>query len=54
MIKRSSKIATAVSLALTAVALMTVGASAAQADSHPFLFSFGSFSNPNGIAIDEA
>jgi hypothetical protein len=33
---------------------MIVGASVAQAESHPFLSSFGSFTNPNGIAIDES
>ncbi len=35
-------------------AVMAAGASPAMAESHPFLFSFGSFTNPNGIAVEES
>ena len=48
---RSRRLMTAVVLV---VAAMGVGASAAMAESHPFVGSFGSFSNPNGIAVDES
>jgi hypothetical protein len=54
MIMRSRRFMTAVGLMVTAIAAMGGGASAAMAESHPFLFNFGSFSNPNGIAIDES
>jgi hypothetical protein len=60
MIKRSRRIATAVSLVVCVVAALGLGASPALAESHPFAnVSFGrssteAFSNPNGIAIDEA
>jgi hypothetical protein len=60
MIKRSRRIATVVSLVVGVVATSGLGASPALAESHPFAnVSFGrssteAFSNPNGIAIDEA
>jgi hypothetical protein len=47
-------------LALTFASIMSVwlslgsAAALATAESHPKLFEFGSFSNPNGIAIDES
>jgi hypothetical protein len=41
-------------LAITTLAVMALGSGTpALAETHPLLFSFGSFSNPNGIAIDE-
>jgi hypothetical protein len=54
MIECSRRIATAVSLAVVAVAALGLGASPALAESHPKIGEFGSFSNPNGIAIDES
>jgi hypothetical protein len=39
---------------VTTVVVIGVGASSALAETHPFLFSFGSFANPNGIAIDQS
>ena len=48
------RIAIAVSLVVSAIVLMAVGASPALAETHPFVRSFGSFSNPNGIAVDES
>ena len=50
----SRRITTAISLVVTVIVLMGVGASSALAETHPFLFSFGSFSDPNGIAIDQS
>ena len=50
----SRRFATAVSLVVTVIVLMGVGASSALAETHPFVRSFGSFSNPNGIAVDES
>ena len=51
----SKRIATVVSLMVTMITVMAVGASSALAgEAHPFLLSFGSLSNPNGIAVDEA
>jgi DNA-binding beta-propeller fold protein YncE len=51
----SRRIATAVSLALAVLVVAGVGASSAFAgEAHPFLTSFGSLSNPNGIAVDES
>ena len=50
----SRRITTIVALVITAVVLMAVGASCAFASAHPFLFSFGTFTNPNGIAVDRA
>jgi hypothetical protein len=43
-------------LAATLCALLSLGSASALAsgETHPFLFSFGSLSNPNGIAVDEA
>jgi NHL repeat len=49
----SRRITAAVSL-LVAMMLMGMGASSALAETHPFQFSFGSFTNPNGIAVDES
>jgi hypothetical protein len=43
--------ATCVSLALAALALVVPSAQASEA--HPLLTEFGSFANPNGIAVDE-
>jgi hypothetical protein len=55
MIMRSRRIATTISLVFSAIVLVGVSApSAVAGEAHPFLFSFGSFSNPNGIAIDES
>jgi hypothetical protein len=51
MLKR---IATIGALLLTAIATTGVGALPALAESHPFVRSFGSFGDPNGIAIDES
>lgn len=43
------------SLAAVTIGLaMLAGATPALAETHPFLFSFGSFTNPNGIAVEEA
>ena len=36
------------------VLTMLAGATHALADTHPFQFSFGSFTNPNGIGVDES
>ncbi len=35
-------------------AVMAFAASPAMAETHPFLFSFGSFTKPNGIAVEES
>ncbi len=51
---RSRRISTALSLAVAVIVALGVGASPALAETHPLLFSFGSFTNPNGIAIDES
>ena len=53
MIMVSRRITAAVSL-LVALFLVGAGASSALAETHPFQFSFGSFTNPNGIAVDES
>jgi DNA-binding beta-propeller fold protein YncE len=49
------RIATAVSLMVTVVVVMAAGASAAlaAAEPHPRIGEFGSFTDPNGIAVDE-
>lgn len=36
---------------VTVLVAVTAGACPAVAETHPFLFSFGSFTNPNGIAV---
>ena len=54
MIKRSRRIVTAVSLVVGVVAALGLSASPALAESHPKIGEFGSFTNPNGIAVDEA
>ncbi len=58
---RSRRIPTALSFAVAAIVALGVGASPALAvgEAHPFLHEFGrsateTFSNPNGIAIDES
>src|ERR1700733_154773 len=51
---RSRRISTALSLAVAVIVALGAGASPALAETHPLLFSFGSFTNPNGIAIDES
>jgi hypothetical protein len=51
---RSRRIPTALSLAVAVIVALGVGASPALAETHPALFSFGSFTNPNGIAVEEA
>ncbi len=51
---RSRTHAAALSLTATLIVALAAGASPALAETHSFLSSFGSFSNPNGIAIDEA
>ncbi len=50
------RIATVVSLMVTTVVVMAAGASAAlaAAEPHPQIGEFGSFTNPNGIAVDES
>jgi hypothetical protein len=50
----SRRFTTAGLLVLAAIVAMGLGASSALAETHPFLFSFGSLSNPNGIAVDES
>ncbi len=52
----SRRIATAVSLAVLAIVAMGTSAAPvlAAGGAHPFVTSFGSFTNPNGIAIDES
>ena len=54
MMMRIGRIAIAASLVVGVFASLGLGASPALAETHPYLRSFGSFSNPNGIAIDEA
>src|ERR1700733_7054653 len=51
---RSRRIPTALSLALAAIVAVGAGASPALAETHPFVSSFGSFTNPNGIAVEES
>jgi DNA-binding beta-propeller fold protein YncE len=53
---RSRRIPTALSLAVAVIVALGAGASPALAagEAHPLLSSFGSFSSPNGIAIDES
>lgn len=49
------RISRKLSLAAAIIVLtMLAGATPALAETHPFLFSFGSFTNPNGIAVEEA
>ncbi len=50
----SRRLTVAVALVVTVLIGSGVGASSALAESHPFLFSFGSLSDPNGIAIDQS
>ncbi len=50
----SKMLTAAVSLVIALVAMMGVGASASFAETHPFLYSFGSLSSPTGIAVDES
>jgi hypothetical protein len=51
----SRRIATALSLVVGVIVALGAGASPALAETaHPFLFSFGSFTNPNGIAVEES
>ena len=51
----SRRITTAVSLVVTTIVVMGAAVSSALAgEAHPLLFSFGSFSNPNGIAIEQS
>jgi hypothetical protein len=50
----SRRIATAVSLVVGVVVGLGAGASPALAETHPFVSSFGSFTNPNGIAVEES
>jgi DNA-binding beta-propeller fold protein YncE len=50
----SKKLTTTISCVLAAIAVLAASATPALAESHPFLFSFGSFSNPNGIAVQES
>ena len=51
---RIRRIAIAVSLVVCVSAALGLGVSAAVAETHPFVRSFGSFSNPNGIATEQA
>src|SRR5690348_15246086 len=53
---RSRRIPAALSLAVAVTVALGVSASPALAEPHPpaLVPSFGSFSNPNGIAVDEA
>jgi len=50
----SRRIATAVSLMVGVVVALGAGAPPAAAETHPFLSSFGSFTKPNGIAVEES
>jgi DNA-binding beta-propeller fold protein YncE len=51
----SRRIPTALSLAVAVIVALGAGASPALAgDAHPKVGEFGSFTNPNGIAVDEA
>lgn len=52
--KSKSAIVMALPLVIAVLVTMGAGASTALAETHPFLFSFGSFTNPNGIAVDES
>ena len=54
MIMRSRRIPTALSLAVAVIVALGAGASPALAETHPFVPSFGSFTNPNGIAVEES
>jgi hypothetical protein len=45
---------TVIALMVTAIVVAVTGAAPALAENHPFLFEFGSFSDPNGIAIGES
>jgi hypothetical protein len=54
LIMRSRTYAAALSLTATLIIVLAAGAAPALAETHPFLSSFGSFINPNGIAIDES
>jgi hypothetical protein len=49
-----ARIATGLCAALAVFAVMGVAAAPALAETHPFQFSFGSFTTPNGIAVDES
>ncbi len=51
---RSRRIPTALSLVVAAIVALGVGACPALAETHPVLFSFGSFTNPSGIAVEES
>jgi hypothetical protein len=50
----SGKTKLAFSLMVALLAAMGAASPLASADTHPFLGEFGSFTNPNGIAIDES
>ena len=50
----SRRIPTALSLAIAMIMALGASASPALAEPHPFVSELGSFSNPNGIAVDEA
>jgi hypothetical protein len=54
MRSRTTHVAAALSLTATLIAMLAANASPALAETHPSLSSFGSFTNPNGIAVDEA
>jgi DNA-binding beta-propeller fold protein YncE len=51
---RSRRIVTTVSLVVTMLGVTGASASPAQAEPHPKVGEFGSFTDPNGIAIDES
>ncbi len=50
----SRRFTTVVALVVTAIVATGVGATPALAETHPFQFSFGSFTDPNGIAVEES
>jgi DNA-binding beta-propeller fold protein YncE len=51
---RSRRIPTTLSLAVAVIVALGASASPALAETHPIQFSFGSFTNPNGIAVEES
>ena len=50
----SVKVQMLLTLAVSAVTALLLGSAPALAENHPFLASFGTFTNPNGIAIDQS
>ncbi len=48
------RIATALPLMVGVIVALGAGAAPALAETHPFVSSFGSFTNPNGVAVEES